>query len=83
MKKLLFPNEILFVFQTFQKRLKKARRIVVIGNGGIATELVFVFLDYKYYHLHTILSTQSPSMVNQFDSMSQADFININQNLIF
>ncbi|KAL4232913.1 Pyridine nucleotide-disulfide oxidoreductase domain-containing protein 1 [Mactra antiquata] len=27
--------------QTFQKRLKKARRIVVVGNGGIATELVY------------------------------------------
>ncbi|WAR07082.1 PYRD1-like protein [Mya arenaria] len=27
--------------QTFQKRLHNARRIVVIGNGGIATELVW------------------------------------------
>lgn len=25
----------------FQKRLKKARRVVVVGNGGIATELVY------------------------------------------
>ncbi|KAK6170256.1 hypothetical protein SNE40_018691 [Patella caerulea] len=27
--------------QEFQKRLKNARRIIVIGNGGIATELVY------------------------------------------
>lgn len=27
-------------FQEFQKRLSKARRIVVVGNGGIALELV-------------------------------------------
>lgn len=33
-------NVFLFVFQEFQKRLSKAKRIVVVGNGGIALELV-------------------------------------------
>ena len=28
--------------QEFQRRLQNARRIVVIGNGGIATEIVWV-----------------------------------------
>lgn len=34
--------QLLFVdvFQEFQKRLAKAKRIVVVGNGGIALELV-------------------------------------------
>ena len=27
-------------YQEFQKKLVEARRIVVVGNGGIATELV-------------------------------------------
>lgn len=27
--------------RTFQKHLEGARRIVVVGNGGIATELVY------------------------------------------
>lgn len=30
------------VFQVFQKRLATAKRIVVVGNGGIALELVYV-----------------------------------------
>ena len=36
------PRDLLFLFvwQEFQKRLGDAKRIVVVGNGGIATELV-------------------------------------------
>lgn len=33
-------SSCLFVFQEFQKHISKAKRIVVIGNGGIALELV-------------------------------------------
>uniref|UniRef100_A0A3Q2QA87 Uncharacterized protein n=1 Tax=Fundulus heteroclitus TaxID=8078 RepID=A0A3Q2QA87_FUNHE len=33
-------DAFLFGFQEFQKRLSKARRIVVVGNGGIALELL-------------------------------------------
>lgn len=28
--------------QNFQEKLKQARRIMVVGNGGIATEIVYV-----------------------------------------
>lgn len=33
-------DAVLFGLQEFQKRLAKAKRIVVVGNGGIALELV-------------------------------------------
>ena len=32
--------DICVLLQEFQKKLSTARRIVVVGNGGIATELV-------------------------------------------
>ena len=30
--------------QKFQEKLKSARRIMVVGNGGIATEIVYAFV---------------------------------------
>lgn len=37
----ILTQYILCIFQVFQQRLTAARRIVVVGNGGIATELVY------------------------------------------
>ena len=38
----------MFMLQMFQKRLLNARRIIVVGNGGIATELVYVLLEFTH-----------------------------------
>ena len=38
--KLCINGFFLLDLQEFQKRLTNARRILVVGNGGIATELV-------------------------------------------
>ena len=40
------------MMQVFQKKLKGARRVLVVGNGGIATELVLVILLVSDYYLH-------------------------------
>ena len=31
---------MVYLLKDFQARLSKARRIIIVGNGGIATELV-------------------------------------------
>ncbi len=34
--------------QTFKEKLKHAHRIMVVGNGGIATEIVYVCVCVKF-----------------------------------
>jgi len=45
----------MFMLQMFQKRLVNARRIIVVGNGGIATELVYVLLQFTHFIYHIIM----------------------------
>lgn len=52
--KVIFPDNphILWIRDTesvenFQKRLSNARRMVIVGNGGIATEMVYEITGKK------------------------------------
>ena len=37
---IIIHNNSFSIWKDFQQKLQNARRIIVIGNGGIATELV-------------------------------------------
>ncbi|ESO93306.1 hypothetical protein LOTGIDRAFT_178551 [Lottia gigantea] len=55
--------------QEFQKRLKNAKRIVVVGNGGIATELV-----YEIEGCEVIWAIKDKSIANTFVDAGAAQF---------
>lgn len=56
--------------QEFQKRLSKAKRIVVIGNGGIALELV-----YEVEGCEVIWAIKDKAMGNTFFDAGAAQFL--------
>ncbi|KAK3098090.1 hypothetical protein FSP39_016016 [Pinctada imbricata] len=55
--------------QEFQKRLSSARRIVVVGNGGIATELV-----YEIEGCEVIWAIKDKSIASTFVDAGAAEF---------
>uniref|UniRef100_A0A3P9KBC7 Pyridine nucleotide-disulfide oxidoreductase domain-containing protein 1 n=1 Tax=Oryzias latipes TaxID=8090 RepID=A0A3P9KBC7_ORYLA len=56
--------------QEFQKRLSKARRIVVVGNGGIALELV-----YEVEGCEVIWAVKDKAVGNTFFDAGAAQFL--------
>ncbi|XP_029969095.1 pyridine nucleotide-disulfide oxidoreductase domain-containing protein 1 isoform X2 [Salarias fasciatus] len=56
--------------QEFQKRLSKARRIVVVGNGGIALELV-----YEVEGCEVIWAVKDKAIGNTFFDAGAAQFL--------
>ncbi|XP_036005083.1 pyridine nucleotide-disulfide oxidoreductase domain-containing protein 1 isoform X2 [Fundulus heteroclitus] len=56
--------------QEFQKRLSKARRIVVVGNGGIALELV-----YEVKGCEVIWAVKDKAIGNTFFDAGAAQFL--------
>ncbi|XP_069012753.1 pyridine nucleotide-disulfide oxidoreductase domain-containing protein 1 isoform X1 [Embiotoca jacksoni] len=56
--------------QEFQKRLSKAKRIVVVGNGGIALELV-----YEVEGCEVIWAVKDKSIGNTFFDAGAAQFL--------
>ncbi|RVE56308.1 hypothetical protein OJAV_G00219910 [Oryzias javanicus] len=56
--------------QEFQKRLSKAKRIVVVGNGGIALELV-----YKVVGCEVIWAVKDKAIGNTFFDAGAAQFL--------
>ncbi|MEQ2188513.1 hypothetical protein GOODEAATRI_015880 [Goodea atripinnis] len=61
---------LLFGFQVFQKRLSKARRIVIVGNGGIALELV-----YEVKGCEVIWAVKDKAIGNTFFDAGAAQFL--------
>ncbi|MEQ2230136.1 Pyridine nucleotide-disulfide oxidoreductase domain-containing protein 1 [Ilyodon furcidens] len=56
--------------QVFQKRLSKARRIVIVGNGGIALELV-----YEVKGCEVIWAVKDKAIGNTFFDAGAAQFL--------
>ncbi|XP_068134136.1 pyridine nucleotide-disulfide oxidoreductase domain-containing protein 1 [Hyperolius riggenbachi] len=56
--------------QTFQRHLAKARRVVVVGNGGIALELV-----YEIQGCQVVWAVKDKSIGNTFFDAGAAEFL--------
>ncbi|XP_073418437.1 pyridine nucleotide-disulfide oxidoreductase domain-containing protein 1 isoform X2 [Dendrobates tinctorius] len=64
------PCCVIYILQTFQHHLSTARRVLVVGNGGIALELV-----YEMEGCQVIWAIKDKSIGNTFFDAGAAEFL--------